>query len=88
LDYKGLLTTSPEAATDPPAVEHEDVVLDYGATTRRKVSELKGSAYWTLWFDGGASRGLGTGGYVIYDEQGDMRVAMAVWFGDLKRTVN
>lgn len=88
IDYELTLTTPPARANPLPLLDHEDTTLDYGATTRRKVPELEGSDFWELWFDGGASRGLGTGGFAVYDPDKELAVAQAVWYGDLKPTVN
>jgi hypothetical protein len=67
VDWEAVATLPPTHEGHIPSVQHADVTLNYGATTRRRLPELEGDDLWLLCFDGGAAKGLGTGGFVVYD---------------------
>ena len=53
-----------------PTFMHEDRMITYPATSRPLPAKVNAAAHVTAFFDGGAAKGLGTGGFVVYGGTG------------------
>ena len=83
----GVLEKLKEGLEPPPAGEdqverpiwvHEDIDLAYPAS-RPEAVDVEGA--WVLHFDGGCRQGLGTGGFILLDPQGECHAGQAWFFG-------
>lgn len=54
-----------------PTFSHEEKRITYPATSRPLPAKVKEAAHLTAFFDGGAAKKLGTGGFVVYGGTGE-----------------
>jgi hypothetical protein len=71
-----------------PHMTHQTLKLKRPAQVSiETLEEVPGGAY-IVQFDGGTIKKLGVGGYLIWDPEGHLLVAQALWFGEDRTTNN
>lgn len=65
-----------------PTFAHVDKKITYPVTSRPLPTKVKEAAHITAFFDGGAAKKLGTGGFVVYDGVGECITAQARYYGE------
>ena len=88
VDYAFVDEGAVLAATPCPAVQHIDCILSRQVARSELPSEVLTQPHWLVHFDGGSGSKLGTGGFVIYDQSGQLVRAIAKWYGPDRPTNN
>jgi hypothetical protein len=71
-----------------PQMLHETVKLKRpNQVSLETLEEVPGSTY-ILQFDGGTTKELGVGGYLVWNPGGLLIAAQAIWFGEARTTNN
>lgn len=74
-----------EGTIDPPAWEHEDI--DIVMPSLQHTADVIQEAKYTIEFDGGCRKKLGSGGYVVREGE-TLRAAVFVYYGTSRPTNN
>jgi hypothetical protein len=77
-----------EEDVELPVFPHTDKIIKYPATSRPLPARITASRHITAFFDGGAAKRLGTGGFCVFSGEGLCIHAQACYYGDLLETNN
>lgn len=72
----------------PPRLVHEPVIIQKPATRGNLPATLMKSPYVLAYFDGGAAKQCGVGGFIVWDASGVVRTAQGLYFGSAHSTNN
>ena len=80
-----------EAGEEPiqlPTYQHEDKTLRYPAKARPIPQKVTAAPHITGFFDGGAAKRKGTGGFVVFGSAGECITAQGEYYGEEVETNN
>jgi hypothetical protein len=71
-----------------PTYQHQNKTITYPATSRPLPARILGTPHITAFFDGGAAKKLGTGGFIVFGRDGMCLKAQASFYGETLGTNN
>lgn len=77
-----------EEPVELPTFQHKDKTIRYPATSKPLPCSVTGTPHITAFFDGGAAKQLGTGGFIIFGSDGGCIAAQANFYGEEAATNN
>jgi ribonuclease HI len=77
-----------EEKVELPTFRHEDIAIRYPDTSRPLPAKVQHTPHLTAFFDGGAAKKVGTGGFIVFSPEGECIRAQASFYGEELGTNN
>ena len=71
-----------------PTFTHRELTLKYPSSTNSLPKGVTNGPHWGGFFDGGAAKSVGTGGFVVFEPGGRCKAAHAEYYGEGTPTNN